>query len=362
MDYTNYKIEDFATNESFVDWVYKSDPEAIKFWNLYFSEHPEVMAIAEQARNLVLNLQKAEARPQDEAQIDAMWEKITNRVEAQPKSAQRISHITLRPLAIVALVLTAVAGLSWFIFRPFNTNFSPTTDLQGYQRTLPGYQEQVNTTSKPINVKLADGSMVTLEPKARLRYKTGYAGDSTREVYLLGEAFFEVAPNPFKPFIVHANEVFTKVLGTSFRIAAPEDGTNIVVSVKTGKVSVYTLSGSGDKKDGVILLPNQQVNYERADLAFDKKLIDTPEILNTTITEADFKFDNTPIARVFKTIEKAYGVEIIFNPETMKHCSLTAPMGSESLQDKMAVICKTIGATYEVIDAKIVVSSTGCQP
>ncbi len=37
MDYTNYKIEDFATNESFVDWVYKSDPEAIKFWNLYFS-------------------------------------------------------------------------------------------------------------------------------------------------------------------------------------------------------------------------------------------------------------------------------------------------------------------------------------
>ncbi len=60
MDYTKFNVEDFASNESFIDWVNQSDPEAVKYWDLYISTHPEIRDTVEKARILVLNLKLAE--------------------------------------------------------------------------------------------------------------------------------------------------------------------------------------------------------------------------------------------------------------------------------------------------------------
>jgi hypothetical protein len=155
------------------------------------------------------------------------------------------------------------------------------------------------------------------------------------------------------------------VLGTSFRVEAPEEGENVFVSVKTGTVSVYAAADNvtnSRKHGGVILLPNQQVHYERKEHLFAKTVVDAPEILGTTVfSQKDFLFDNAPIAEVFNTIESAYGIEIIFNEEVMKNCYITAPLGSESMREKLKIICQTIGASYEIIDANVVINSAGCQ-
>jgi hypothetical protein len=110
----------------------------------------------------------------------------------------------------------------------------------------------------------------------------------------------------------------------------------------------------------VILLPNQEVSYTKKDRSFDKKLVDDPSVVKAEVVAPNFVFDNAPIKDVFKTLQDAYGIEILFNEEVMKNCYLTAPLGSEPLFEKLKIICQTIGGTYEVIDARIVITAPGC--
>jgi hypothetical protein len=96
----------------------------------------------------------------------------------------------------------------------------------------------------------------------------------------------------------------------------------------------------------------------KSEEVLNKTLVEKPELLSKKEV-VSFDFDNTPVA-VFARLEKAYGVPIVFDEELMKNCFLTAPLGNEPLFDKLKVICKTTGATYEVFDGKIVISSRGC--
>jgi hypothetical protein len=72
-----------------------------------------------------------------------------------------------------------------------------------------------------------------------------------------------------------------------------------------------------------------------------------------------FDFNNV-IAEVFKTLEKAYGINIVYDAEVMKNCYLTASLDDEPLFEKLNLICKTIDAKYEQVDAQIVIYSNGC--
>jgi len=359
MDYTKFAVEDFASTESFIDWVNQSDPEAVKFWDLYLAAHPEVRPTVEKARALVLNLKKAEEVAPEAAVVDRMWSNIQHRVEREPQ-APAWPYTRRTAVALMCLVLLCSAVALWLMFPESRDEVQ-----SAYHQQSADFIEQVNETDKPLSVRLADGSTVVLDARSRLKYKATYLQDSTRQVYLLGKAFFDVVKNPYKPFIVHSSEILVKVLGTSFRVEAPEHAEQILVSVKTGKVSVSATTGNAAgnaQKDGVILLPNQQVSYERKDHLFTRTLVAAPQVLDSTaVTRADFTFDNTPIAKVFQTMEKAYGIEIIFNEEVMKNCYITAPLGAESMREKLKIICETLEASYEIIDAKVVINSSGCQ-
>lgn len=360
MDHKNLTVEDLASNESFIDWVKQSDPEAVKYWDLYISTHPDIKAKVEKARALVLNLKAAEGIDYDSAQIDSIWAKIQDRVEAKTtRSPQGTGSKMTWAVAIASIFLLSTSIVFWFLSRPAGHDQT----LSAYNQQGDDFIERINETDQPLEVQLEDGSTIVLESKSRLKYKKGFLHDSSRQVYMLGKAFFNVTKNPYKPFIVHSNEIVVKVLGTSFRIESPEHGENILVSVKTGKVSVFAPTDviKNNKRDGVILLPNQQVTYARKNHQFEKTLIESPEFLGEGITSKDFVFDNVPIATAFQTIESAYGVEIIFNEEVMRNCYITAPLGSESLREKLKIICETIGASYEIIDANVVINSAGCQ-
>jgi transmembrane sensor len=361
MDHKNLNVEDLASNESFIDWVKRSDPEAVKYWDLYISSHPEIQAKVEKARALVLNLKMAEETGYDSG-VESIWNKIQDSVDAQTKEPESASPKATWAMVIASFSLLCAAVALWFVS---STTGDDKQLSNYYQEASADFVERINETGKPLKIQLADGSAVTLEARSRLKYKENFLKDSTRQVHLLGAAFFDVVKNPYKPFIVHSNEIEVKVLGTSFRVDSPENGENILVSVKTGKVSVFAVSHNAinnHKQGGIILLPNQQVTYERKERLFEKTLVESPALLETTaVAPPDFVFDNTPIAEVFLTMESAYGVEIIFNEEVMKSCYITAPLGSESMREKLKIICETIGASYEIIDANVVIHSSGCR-
>lgn len=362
MDYSQYTVEDLASDDSFIQWAHRTNADAEKFWEDFISRHPDMRVKISQARTLVLNLKKVNTTSYPDDRVNTLWRNIEGRVNNSLSVPRTKKSIGASTYAMAAMLGLAVMTLSWYAFR-VNGDNPPGAISENYE---PGTEfiEEVNTSGNILRVHMSDGSTIALQNNSRLRYKKHYVGEQYRSVYLTGEAFFQVAKDPTQPFLVHANDVVTRVLGTSFWVSAPEKDGDVLVSVKTGKVSVYTVAeGEVDQesqKNAVILLPNQQVVYQHDLEAFGKSLVPQPEIVLPSLKGNAFNFENTPIREVFRTLEKAYGIEIIFDEEVMNNCFITAPLGSEPLFDKLKIICRTIGAHYETIDAKVVVTSTGC--
>jgi transmembrane sensor len=164
---------------------------------------------------------------------------------------------------------------------------------------------------------------------------------------------------------VYANEIVTKVIGTSFKITAINGEKSIKVIVKTGKVSVYRLKElkKTEKKivfEGVVIIQNQQIVFDKDDSNFTKTLVSEPELMVLSKFDA-FDFKDTSAPDIFKTIQNAYGVSIIFDEDVLKECTVTASLTDEPLYEKLNLICLAIEAEYEVIDGQIIISSKGCK-
>lgn len=366
MDYSKFTVNDFLTDDYFLRWVNQHDPEAEKFWNLFMTLHPETKGRIERARQLALDIKRAEHTEVSDQEIDQLWSGIQHRVDSHEMiKPEKKMYPSMRFGIAASLSLFMLIGLIYYALKkesvvPKHFVFDTSTQAD--------FVEEVNTSENTIRIHLNDGSIVNLAKASSLRYKASYTNESTRHVFLTGEAFFDISKDPKKPFFVHANEVVTKVLGTSFSVKAYRDESSVTVAVKSGKVSVFspkTFSSSQDdiqsEVNGVVLLPNQQVVYQREQESFDKTLVQDPVMVSKGMDRTDFIFEAEPLPNVFKILQEAYGIEIIFDEDVMKKCYITAPLGSEPLFEKLKIICRTIGASYEIMDSKIVINSTGCQ-
>lgn len=365
MDYSNFDVEDFAADDWFLKWVIDADPGATVFWEDYRRKDPERTVKIDQARAFVLSLYEAEKTPDNPHRAKKLWRSINTEVtllSLEKRASPRFGF--LRVAASVSIVIMFLAA-AWYGIKGREA-FSA-DDPVAKADTYKDFIEKINNTGGVIEVRLSDGSIVRMEKNTRLQYRPDYQGEPYREVYLSGEAFFEIAKNPHQPFLVYASDVVTRVLGTSFRVKACADEQNVLVAVKEGKVSVY--SAKDQKKSrhirkaevkGVVLTSNQQVFYRGAEDSFNKTLVEAPEVVNGNAGQFGFAFEDTPVKDVFNLLEKAYGVELIFDEEVLQNCYLTVPLGEEPLFEKLTIICRTIGATYELIDAKIIISSKGC--
>ncbi len=212
-------------------------------------------------------------------------------------------------------------------------------------------------------VELQDGSTVVLEPGSEIRYKESFKND--REVFLAGEAFFEVTKDPEHPFFVYANEVTTKVLGTSFMIKANKLEKEIVVAVKTGKVSVSAKSNDNKFQNAgtaeITLTPNQQAIYKRGEHVVVKKVVEEPEIIVAQNTLKSI-YVNEQVTGILKALSESYGVDIRFDANALAGCTLTSDIiESEGLYDQLEIICSALGGSYVLEnDASIVIKANGC--
>lgn len=364
------KVEDFLLDDSFHAWI-EGDPEAAAFWQDWRRNHPDREEMLNQARALVYTLKQQPASISDgemRQEVNKLVQEARHRKtqEAEPEDEtgfERRIHWGSW-LAVAASVLLILGlGLGW----RYSRTAQPAVVYQQLKAQAPvELLEKVNHSATSQTLLLADGSAVRLEKNSRISYPATFSGDF-REVYLSGEAFFEVAPNPRKPFLIYANETVTKVLGTSFRIRAFDNDSNVKVAVRTGKVSVYAHKAfrKGPAADheatGVLLIPNQEVVYNRKTESLQKSLVKIPKLVAPKTEEALMTFDDQPVTDVLQRLEKAYGIDIVYNEELLRHCPITAEFMDETLYQKLRFICQAVGASYEVLDGQIVISSSGCR-
>lgn len=261
-------------------------------------------------------------------------------------------------IGIAASLLIAVFGYLYV-----------TIDKKGRENTLAlreeasvKWREISNTAEISRHITLPDESEVTLEPQSRLKFSLAF-NETERVVYLEGEAFFEVSRNVKRPFLVHTNKLTTKVLGTSFSVKAFQREKDVIVEVKTGKVSVYT-NDEAEKREKingeVILTPNQKIVYDKAEKKLSRMIVESPQAIIPAEEVKKMRFEGAPVKEIFEAIEKVYGVDIEYDEAKFSPCTLTTAISDGDIYNRLGIICNAIGARYELVENHIVISGEGC--
>lgn len=313
-------------------------------------------------------LLEEEPRPLGKEQWDELehrlWLKISREEGAGQEArlpVQRAlwSRRTMNMAVAASIALLILAGF-WIYNRSFEI------DKFAQYKRMEGMRVVVNRGTTEMPVMMEDGSRAMLNPGAELCLP-GHFEAGKREVFLKGEAFFEVSENTDRPFLVHTGQITTKVLGTSFRVKAPENSLEVEVAVNTGKVAVFEegksdLFQSSKSGNGVILNPNHQVTFVKKSKLFVTSLVDNPVALPATTQTnlPSFQYTDTPLSDVLKELERVYRIEMEVEKNSLIACPLTANLSNKGLYAQLDLICAAIQGTYDVKGTTILISGKGC--
>jgi ferric-dicitrate binding protein FerR (iron transport regulator) len=298
------------------------------------------------------------------------WEPVANHLQIDDagSEAQILSDTALKPKGtIVALrwytlaAASVVLAICSFIY--LLDNKIAVTKKMAVKETIPSQQwkQVINDKNVSQRILLPDGSNVTLEPQSSIKFLSDFNKPVTREIYLDGEGFFEVTRNEQRPFLVHANKITTKVLGTSFIVKAFPQDKSVTVVVKTGKVSVYATQDKVNAKSETILTPNQQIVFDENQNKIARKIVEVPLPILPADEIKRMRFEDASIKEIFEAIEKIYGVELEFNEALYSSCTLTTTVSEGGLFNKLDIITSAIGAHYVLVEDKVVIKGTDCK-
>lgn len=263
--------------------------------------------------------------------------------------------------AAVTVLLAAGYTIVWM------TMMSPAVEHQFMAKNVENsVLEEINEGTTQRRMVLGDSTHVTLQPGAHLIYPTQFSL-TKREVYLTGEAFFEVTKDRSRPFFVYSKTLVTEVVGTSFRVRADNTVQTSEVAVMTGKVRV--VQNEEDKsllqrfmpaRKEIMLTPNHRAVYQRETEELVVTLVEKP----LPLAEDNIKtsvFHAASLALVLKDLSYTYGVEIITQNARINQCTFTGDLSkTDDLYIRLELICQSIGASYVIRDAKILITGNGC--
>jgi transmembrane sensor len=291
----------------------------------------------------------------DAEEIDTE-KRIWNRLK--PEISSPIQHVFRQIQLLPAWVRTAAAAACVIITIAFALDFSKVPEVA---QTFPQHGiETRNTANSKQKIYLADGSSVILEKNASIVVDENF-GHKTRTVFLTGGAFFDIHRNEKVPFLVHSGGIVTEVLGTSFHIKPSSNGKSIEVSVKKGKVSVYTTqTRQSNGLDGVILTPNQKASFDTKLHTIRTGIVDSPQILVVPKPDAGFVFQEEPIGNIIDRMRDAYGVEVVLSGSGLRDCRFTGDLTGLPMYTQLKFICESVGAKLETRGTTIFILGDSC--
>jgi ferric-dicitrate binding protein FerR (iron transport regulator) len=261
-----------------------------------------------------------------------------------------------------ASIAASLLLVSVFLVYFFSPGSIPENHTTIPMRAAEDAEELVTVAATEVrHVQLKDGSTVTLQPGSTLSYDIHNYNDTRREVFLQGEGFFEVTHDTQKPFYVFTGEVATRVLGTSFTVKTAGPKREIIVAVNTGRVAVATKRSElfglkASYQQEAVLTPNQQAVFKIDGKVLTTGLVDAPRVISPETTPEQMAFDDVALAEILEDIEQAYQIDIVFDPERISACFVTAKFDKENLFERLDIICKAAGAHYVVSGAQIIIS------
>ena len=290
-----------------------------------------------------------------------LWVGITTTIDAGKSELSEKRPFYFRPYFQIAASISII-----FLFLVSLLQFS-NNQLQVAKSGNAAVRQQhsqkfFNDSKRVKKVLLNDGTSVQLQPHASILF-TAVPKTNQRITLLEGEAFFDVFHDKTSPFFVYSGGIVTKVLGTSFSINRNKRNGEIVVSVRTGRVSVTKENSPklSVKKSEVILTPNQKAIYSAKMDKITTSIVAHPVMLKDTDSQKLMEFDETSVSEILTKLEILYGIDIDFDKTKLIDCRITVAFLDEDLFERLTLISKLIGASYTVNNTKVLFASQGCK-
>ncbi len=337
-NYQKFSTEEFVLDKEFSVWVSSPDLEKDLFWEKFLADHPEKSVQIRDAALIIKSLQPIEPKV-SEQQLN----QILQKVKAQDSTKSWFGYRWVRFAAGIVLIIS-IGSLIWLSVRSKNQfplesaneqvmkgkvifangatkefDTEQTTIKQTTSGGLTINNDTIDDNSdketsamnriiipygKRSDITLADGTHIWLNSGSQLSYPSEFKSDS-REVFLSGEAFFDVQSNPDKPFYVVTQNIRIKVLGTRFNVSSyNEDNTTQTVLVE-GKVVAGTNKLFAKTID---LVPGERMIYDKSNENLSKDRVDVR--LFASWVSGYLIFENEPITEVYKKLERYYNQQI----------------------------------------------------
>jgi transmembrane sensor len=295
-----------------------------QFWNEHETVSPE--AVESALQQALERLQLVQSTPM-----------------VTPAKSGLIRRLWKRSLA-AAVVLMMLGSIGYWYFAGKNSMNAQASLL-----------EKHNARGTKSTIVLPDGSTIWLNADSKIKYPTSFAG-RLREVYLSGEAFFDVAKDPQKPFVIHLSKGTVKVLGTSFNIRAYDNEKLIETSVSTGRVAfIPARSTTLQQPDTIYITPNNKVRYS---LNNDQvNLEPTAAAEDKAWTEGKLIFKALTLEEIATALERNFGKKAVFVDEAPKHYRLTGTFENNSLEEILFYLSKTKKFNYTVTNTELLIAT-----
>ncbi|CAD5277381.1 MULTISPECIES: FecR family protein [unclassified Imperialibacter] len=301
-DYYHFSANDFAMDDSFRTWVWKPSDESNAFWREWIAKHPDKAADVEEAIALLKKLDFP-AYALSDSEVSGLWNNIKSdphhaagAIQAEPRRRRWLWSAA----AVVALV---AIGLSVFFIVNRNATFR--------------YETAYGETKE---ILLPDNSSVVLNANSSIEFRNDWSKKGLREVWLDGEAFFEVVHTlNHQPFRVKvADGVAVEVLGTSFNVYHRKADTKVVLN--TGQIA---LSFPGKNKEEKILMqPGELVEYKNKQ--FSKRQVNTE--VYAAWTDKKVILDKTSLREMIEMANNNFGVTIRVDADAMLDQTVSGSM------------------------------------
>jgi ferric-dicitrate binding protein FerR (iron transport regulator) len=286
----------------------------------------------------------------DNARPDArVWEKLQKRI-AQPVTHPMFSRPSRYVAAATVLVLVG-SSVFWFGHRKEGAKEDAIAKNRNQYTTQPGSKSKL---------ELPDGTQVWLNGNSRLSVGNGSFGSATREVYLSGEAFFDVARNERSPFIIHTGTIDITVLGTAFNVKAYPGEKNVETALVRGLIEITT---HNDPDRRIMLKPNEKII-----IPTDTMIARTPTTTQTiapavyAITalhtgktgilpetvwmQRKLEFDNEPFSELAPKMEEWFDIKIKFGSEAVRNKRFSGVIENETLEETLKDMRLSTPFTY----------------
>ncbi len=385
MKYIDFKEEDFIKDEYFQKWVLSPDTMTSNFWNNWVKEHPEKAEIIKSAKNFVKQLNAGETKLHD-SDFDDMWQYIVQNKKTSKHSLKRLLTFRISMLEKVAAVLIIALCLGYFVKYTegiFNTSDIQTPDVpritlemedgtikyldevssevivdkKGEQivrksKTQLAYDDNKSIKSlrynqltvpygKKFELLLSDGSQVHLNSGSKLKYPVKFMEGKPRDVFLDGEAFFDVAKDSTRAFTVITNEMNTQVYGTSFNVSSYKNENNTSTVLVEGSIGVYK-SNNAKAEPPIFVKPGKRAVLEDG-LIYVEKVNISKYIAwkDNKLVFIDDRFDV-----IAKELERHFNVEIRNQITALNQKTFTGTFTKETLEDILKVFREHSGFNF----------------